>query len=862
MTVFYVSYDLYNGFVHNWLVAGPQAVPVADLQQFQGSDFKSQIVHRHRAADVGIIEPPVQDAVFSAYGEELTWRYVRCQDDHLVDLTGFYDTCHYLRSWAYTRIVSPMAQDVTCVLTSNGPADVWLNGEHIHRQEHFYHQIPHSVSFRTTLDEGSNDILMRLEEVGLRECPFAVALQIKDLAVSPNATDGPVLIPTINKSVARRKELERVIDLAYLDRDTYTWDDMIAVNWPEDMVSSAQVAARLSTHSGRIYAEARKVGKPGDRAVLQRPYEIPEGAYELRLMPNPEEYYDWHLRVDRTQNLWSLRGQFASTPFGSYAERRKEALTNAASRDENVFSEIAKMALGRWSEVNTDAIAAAIEGINQRRDCSDFYLIGLLGMMVRFGDHPSFPDDLRQPLEDCVLGFRYWMDEPGSDGMCYWSENHQILFHACEILAGQLYPERIFSNAGQNGQWHRRKGERLAISWLKKRGMEGFREWDSNAYFEEDLMALSHLADLAESQKVWEMASIVMDKMFFAMALNSYKGVFGSTHGRSYASMIKGAHLEPTSGISRLMWGVGMLNQRVMGTVSLACVAQYELPSVIRDIALDAPQALWSRERHAGDLEEAIDCATGSWEVNKVTYKTPDYMLCSAQDYRPGRAGLQEHIWQATMEAHAVVFVTHPPCVSEDGSHRPNFWAGNVVLPRVAQWKDVLVAIHSLPENDWMGFTHAYFPLHAFDEHAFRDDAAGRTWAFARMGDGYLALFAARGLELIKRGDNALRELRSYGRQNVWLCHMGRAAVDGAFGDFQDQVLALEPRCEGLSVQTATLRDASLQFAWEGPLLVNGVEQQITGFNHYESPYGEAEWPAAQMDIRFGDQIMRLEFAD
>ena len=24
-------------------------------------------------------------------------------------------------------------------------------------------------------------------------------------------------------------------------------------------------------------------------------------------------------------------------------------------------------------------------------------------------------------------------------------------------------------------------------------------------------------------------------------------------------------------------------------------------------------------------------------------------MLCSAQDYRPGQAGLQEHIWQATM---------------------------------------------------------------------------------------------------------------------------------------------------------------------------------------------------------------------
>ena len=103
-----------------------------------------------------------------------------------------------------------------------------------------------------------------------------------------------------------------------------------------------------------------------------------------------------------------------------------------------------------------------------------------------------------------------------------------------------------------------------------------------------------------------------------------------------------------------------------------------------------------------------------------------------------------------------MVFVTHPPCVSEEGSHRPNFWHGNVTLPRVAQWKDALIAIHNLPDDDWMGFTHAYFPLYAFDEHALRDG-----WAFARKGAGYLALTAAQGLALTTQGDNAYRELRS-----------------------------------------------------------------------------------------------------
>jgi len=477
-------------------------------------------------------------------------------------------------------------------------------------------------------------------------------------------------------------------------------------------------------------------------------------------------------------------------------------------------------------------------------------------MMHRYLDEPSFPRELKGPIEECVLNFKYWMDEPGSDAMCYWSENHQILFHTCEILAGQLYPDRMFSNVGQNGAWHRAKGERMALSWLRKRASGGFREVDSNCYFEHDILALAHLADLAEDDQVREFAAIVLDKLLFTMALNSHRGAFGSVHGRTYAPMIKGARLETTSGVGRLMWGMGVFNHHILGTVSLACAQGYELPPIVQAVAADQPAELWSRERHAGELEEWCDCASGAWELNKVTYKTPDFMLCSAQDAGPGRPGYQQHIWQATMGPDAVVFVTHPPCVSEEGSHRPNFWHGNVVLPRVAQWKDALIAVHHLPDGDWMGFTHAYFPIYAFDEHALRDG-----WAFARKGAGYLALTAAQGLVLTTQGNNAYRELRSYGQQNVWLCHMGRAERDGSFEEFQQAVLALDVRFDNLSARCATLRGETLAFGWEGPLLVNGRQEPIAGFKHYESPYCVAELGAAQMEIGFGDQLLRLDFS-
>jgi hypothetical protein len=885
VSVYYADYDLRHGYVHNWLVAGPQAIAVQAViasrspEQSEGAakqppSRKEEIAssqktllamtraeqfqllaHHYFEEDSGVTRLPVQGETLAVGDAELTWNYVRCGDDHLVDLSDFYPTCHYLRAWAYAQVASPASQEVTFILTTNGPADLWLNGQHIHRQEHFFHQIPRSVSFPAPLREGHNEVLVRFEEVAVRECPYAMALQIVGLPSDDVSPKLRVLLPIPVEAVARRQTLEQVFEAAYLDRDVYVGNEHVIVRWPDDLAASADVMVRFQRPSGRIYGEAHVTGKAGDSAFLGRPVEAPEGPYQAVLMPRPTEYYEQNMRIQREIDLWALRSHYSQTPYGTYEERRLEALNDAAQREDGIFAEIAKMELGRWSEVKIDAIREAIQKINRREDGSDLYLVGLLGMMYRYKKNPSFPRQLKSPLEKCVLKFRYWIDEPGDDAMCFWSESHQILFHTCEILAGQLYPGWMFANAGKSGKWHREKGEQRAISWLHKRGTGGFREWDSNCTFEQDLLALSHLADLARDQQVWELATVVMDKMLFTMALNSYQGVFGSTHGHTYAPTIKGGRLESTAGIGRLMWGMGAFNHHVLGTVGLACAKEYELLPIIPDIAADLPQEMWNRERHAGELEEWCDHASGPWEVNKVTYKTPDYMLCSAQDYHPGERGSQQHIWQATLGPDAVVFVTHPPCMSEKSSHQPNFWHGNHILPRVAQWRDVLIAVHKLPENDWLGFTHAYFPVYAFDEHVLRNG-----WAFARKGEGYLALTAAQGLEFVTRGHNAYRELRSYGQHNVWLCHLGRAAQDGSFGEFQERVLALDVACEGLSVRCATLRGQSLAFGWEGPLLVDGKEQPLSGFKHYENPYCVADWPASQMEIRFGDHLLRLRF--
>jgi mannose-6-phosphate isomerase-like protein (cupin superfamily) len=641
-------------------------------------------------------------------------------------------------------------------------------------------------------------------------------------------------------------KLELLFEACHLRKDVYTRNDEIMVYLPEGPASMTGFTLRMQNPEGFIYGELTREPNMGIEQPFGFPYQVPEGSYQMQFMPTPVEYYEQNLRITRRRDFYALNNTFSTQPYGSYDTRRIEALTDAARRKNNVFNEIAKMELGWWKNVDERVVLKTIDSINQRADCSDFYLCGLLGVLYRYASKAEFPAGLRQPLEECVVNFKYWHDEPGSDAMCYTTENHSILFHTCEVLAGQLYPERIFTNASQPGRWHIEKGERLALAWLLNRSRTGFKEWDSNTYFEEDTLALSTLASLAENADVWELANLVLDKLFFSMAVNSFKGVFGSTHGRSYTPYIKTGYREGTSGISRLLWGMGIFNERVLGAVSLAC-SSYELPSILAAIATDQPEALWSKEQIRGEEQDFRNSGSTGSGVNKVTFKTPDYMLCSAQDWHPGEPGYQQHIWQATLSPEATIFTTHPPCAAEDGSHRPNYWHGNVILPRVAQWKDALVAIYNFADDDWMGFTHAYFPTAAMDEYEIH-----AYWAFGRVGEGYIALAAANGIDFQKRGDNAYRELRSPGTPNIWLGQMGRAAQDGSFKEFVEKVLALPVRFEGLQLEWTTLRGDQIGWSWENPLSVNGERQALDGFKHYDNPYCACELEAPVMEIHFG----------
>lgn len=597
------------------------------------------------------------------------------------------------------------------------------------------------------------------------------------------------------------QRLEQLFASAWLDRDVYHRDDELKIYWPTTITDATPITIRVQSPTGRIYVEAQPTVQAGFVANLGKIYQLPEGDYDVVLMPALDTYYVHGLRIVRKLPLSVANGRFSTAPYVTDESRRREALEDAARRPAQLFAEIAKLELGQWAQLKLAVIQQATEAIQKRASDYAIDLVGVLGLLARYGADAQFPAGLKAELEACVLNFNRWTTAGGDDNDDKGA--HAILLATAAILAGQLYPAA-----------HSADSEQMTLTWLHKQTAHNFSAGSGEA----TVIALTHLADLAVNDIVRELAAVALDKLFFLLAVNSLRGVEGG-------SGWKNGRLASTSGMARLLWGMGVFNQQSRGVVSLACARNYTLPPLIAQLAADQPDEMWHRAQYSSD--------------NQATYKTPDFMLCSTQT-------AQQSGWQAIFDADAIVTAIQPTC--RDG--------GFLRQLRVAQWQDILVAVYQLADADPAAYTQVVFPALRFDEYTLY-----QGWVFARRGNGYFALTTAHGVELVTEGDTAYRALRAAGPTNVWFCHLGRAARDGSFADFQTSLLALDITFEARSIHAGTLRNQSIDFGWEGPLLIDEAEVALPDARGIENPYCVADLGDEQIEIRFQDQALRLDFS-
>lgn len=180
--------------------------------------------------------------------------------------------------------------------------------------------------------------------------------------------------------------------------------------------------------------------------------------------------------------------------------------------------------------------------IRRRYDCSDFLVNSMLRAVYAYGDKlDNYQKGLLGKMRDTLLGFKYHWDQNGSDSLCSWSENHQILFAGAEYLTGHLYEDIVFDNSGRKGAYHKARGKKRILDWCKRRFEFGFTEWYSNNYYLEDLAAMSNIQEFSPDEDVRHAVTQILHLIFFDMATQSLNGSFVSTGGRMYEDNKKSA---------------------------------------------------------------------------------------------------------------------------------------------------------------------------------------------------------------------------------------------------------------------------------------------------------------------------------
>jgi len=621
-------------------------------------------------------------------------------------------------------------------------------------------------------------------------------------------------------------------------------------------------------------------------------------------------------------------------------EARKNIYLADSNNSDGFYAQSTRVYLNE--SVNEASFQSSLDKINNREDTADFRMTSLLRMMYLDNKTEVLNSTFKSQLKSAILNFKYWFTEPNDDTMIMWTENHMILFHSSELLAGQLYPNEIFTNSGMNGTQHVNHALPLVNRWLDWRARFGFSEWHSDIYLNEDLIALLNLVEFAQDNDTATKATMLVDTLAFEFANNYFKGIYATTNGRTDDGKKVGTSLiDLPSRCSHaeftwILLGIGAhepSDSSSMSAVALSTSEKYVPPPILEAIAnatldynehrernsiniADGPSYGFGYEseddlmfwwpmstlaagpviEHTLDLMNTYDIdpnlifedellidllkfaadlygmsmsevctflkeatqGVALEEANTYTYRTPYYQLSGAQDHQKGLMGMQEHIWQASLDEYATIFTnSHGGFSGEDhvGGFKPRATlyknVGIIQYDRLSQ-SLILELVYGILE--FKDITQAYFPRWAFNEVLQQG-----KWTFGRRLDGYVALYSH---EPQQWEDDIF--LTSQGKKNVYIVELGSVDEYGSFANFTSSILATNVNVKhllvGYSVEYESPTQGLVKVAWEGSMTVSGAQIDLGSYARFDNDYCYQDFNTLKTTIQYGTMSLELDF--
>lgn len=679
-----------------------------------------------------------------------------------LEFSGFWHRPTRLKRWCRTTLIAPREGDYVFSLATCGGLHLWVGNRLAAKFEPFTRNSEKVTEVVLRLASGPNDIFMLSEDLAERDTNWFVEMTLRGEVALTAEIPGSADASVIGELMALARDARPA-------HQFFTCGPLVLeIDEPagKDVVVSAKVLPSVHMRDKPPLLAENAVLRAGETLVRFNGIDaMPDGYHALDLVFSIDE-----TRVYRQVAFALLRREEPMQLPTDIASRKQAALAFAADHGElRIGRALAMLAVGRpFDGLLERMIEDTIDNVNERRDCSDFVMVPMLWVYGAYRDR--LPAALVERLREAILGYRYWVDEPGNDAMWFWSENHVLCFHVSQYLAGKMLPEADFQASGRKGAAQQALAEQRLGRWLASVEAHGLAEWNSAAYYPIDFIGLLALAHWADGDLAAR-SSALLDRLFEMIALHTLAGVPAGSMGRAYDKELRAGPLIELAPFSTVAFGQGWLNDGV-AALTMFCAGDYEPPSTLG--ALVSPEAGQALSAH---YVQGYGAA-----ARLALYKTAHVQLSTSVDGEPGKQGHQQHILDLRFAGHpfARAWINHPGEDDPWGHRRPSYWAGNGVMPRVGQYGNAALMLYDIDPEHRIDFNHVYAPGESFDESELFGD-----WLILRSGRGFAALSPASPLQPVASGPGRGLEWRAPGRKAAWAVIVGDLEEEAGIADIR-----------------------------------------------------------------------------
>ncbi|HEU0221926.1 MAG TPA: hypothetical protein VFR34_06905 [Paracoccaceae bacterium] len=688
-----------------------------------------------------------------------------------LDLSGFWFRPTGLATWARTYLEAEAPGRARLRLGTCGGAILWVNGTEASWMAPYSRNLEEKREFELPLRAGLNEVIIFFDDLAERDARYFFQL---DYLSGPAAR---VALP-VPVGAAIAEGLEVALDGMRFDRTAYFEGDItLTFGRPLPADVTAQVAIEGDFMSTERFDHDFRLEAGTTRLVIGPAEQAPADFRHFRVTLEAGGFV-----ASRSLGVEICHPNRQGPAPAALADRIAETLDEVSEFSErDTVRAFARLASGRAGAETDAMIEEILPSIEDCHDCADFSLVPLIWSRTAWGD--DIGEATRARIDRAILGFRYWMDEPGNDVQWYFSENHALLFHTSAYLAGNLFPDVTFVRSGRPGAAQREVGAARVRAWLDHFEAWEMAEFNSAPYFPIDLKGLTALAALAPDADIAARAKAGMVRLCEIVARSAHHGMLTAAQGRSYEHTLCAGRSLELSGVARLLWGRGWYGRRVHALPQLAVC--------LRDHGLEIPEALQAIADHQDDRHQEWRFAQGQHRFAPLYhYKGRHFAMGSAAHYRWNEWGYQETVLHLRLgeRPEAAIWINHPGETIQFGYGRPSYWGGSGTLPRAHQYRGLAVLDFATHEEQ-PDFTHAWFPAEAFDESRVEG-----SLAVARSGGGAVLIRGSAPFEAVTEGPSAGAEIRQYGRGTRWIvrvCEAGSlAAAEARFSALAVQELA------------------------------------------------------------------------